>query len=56
MTALLIYYLRFTSAGFGERASMIAMLLLVGLTPRHTAESWLRVGAWIAVMMVHAFR
>ena len=49
-----IYYPGFTVGGlFGEFGAMVATLVLLLLTPRGSAEFWLRLAALVALLIMH---
>lgn len=49
-----IYYPGFTIGGMAEPAALLAMLLLLILTPAGGAAFWLTLGALVALLAMHA--
>jgi len=49
-----IYYPGFTIGGISEPAALIAILVLLIVTPTGIAEFWLTLGAFVALLAMHA--
>jgi hypothetical protein len=54
LTTQQIYYPGFTFGGLAEGLALVVMLLLTIVTPRGSAIYWLTVGAFVAMLCMHA--
>lgn len=54
LAAQTIYYPGFTIGGLGEGLGLIATLVLAVLTPAGSAAFWLTLGAFVALLAMHA--